>query len=173
MMNLTQVSRETAIPQTTVRRYADLLETSWQLMRLPAYTVSRLKRLIKAPKLYWSDTGLAMHLAGETTPRGEHLETIVLHDLFAWRQTQVPLPNVLYWRTTSGHEVDVVIEAGARLLPIEVKATAQPSSGDLGSMRAFMDEYGDQVMGGLLLHGGQDTFWIAKNVLATPWWSVV
>ena len=67
----------------------------------------------------------------------------------------------------------VSVEAGARLLPIEVKATAQPSSGDLASMRGFMEEYGDQVTGGLLLYGGQDTFWIAKNVLATPWWSVV
>jgi uncharacterized protein len=167
------VSRETAVPQTTVRRYADLLETSWQLLRVPAYTVSRAKRLIKSPKMYWSDNGLGMHLAGETTPRDEHLEAIVVHDLFAWRQTQVPLPNVLYWRTTSGHEVDVVVETGSRLIPIEVKATSQPSTGDLVSMRAFMDEYGDEVMGGLLLYGGQETFWIAKHVQATPWWTVV
>jgi predicted AAA+ superfamily ATPase len=173
LINQTQLARETSMPQTTVRRYVDLLETSYQLVRIPAYTVSRLKRLIKTPKIYWSDSGLAMHLAGEATPRSEHLEAIVAHDLLAWRQTQTPLPNVLYWRTTSGNEVDLVVEAGTRLLPIEVKATAQPSSGDLGNMRVFMDEYTDLTVGGLLLHTGPDTFWISKNVLATPWWTVV
>jgi predicted AAA+ superfamily ATPase len=173
LVNLTQLSRDTSIPQTTVRRYVDLLDVSYQIVRLPAFTASRTKRLIKTPKLYWSDTGLAMHLAGDTAPRGEHLEAIVIHDLLAWSQTELPSPNVMYWRTASGFEVDIVVEAGNRLLPIEVKATTQPSSGDLNSMRAFMEEYGDQVAGGLLLHGGEDTFWIAKNVLATPWWTVV
>lgn len=173
LVNLTQIARDTSLPQTTARRYADLLETSWQLVRVAAYTASRAKRLIKTPKLYWSDTGLAMHLAGETMPRGEHLESIVVHDLLAWRQTVVPRPNVLYWRTTAGHEVDFVVETGAGLLPIEVKTTAQPSTGDLANMRVFMDEYRDRVVGGLLLHTGEDTFWIAKNVLATPWWAVV
>lgn len=173
LVNLTQVARDTSLPQTTVRRYADVLEISWQLVRVPAYTASRVKRLIKTPKLYWSDTGLAMHLAGETAPRGEHLESIVVHDLLAWRQTVLPLPNVLYWRTTAGHEVDFVVETGAGLLPIEVKATAQPSTSDLANLRVFMDEYRDQVLGALLLHTGEDTFWIAKNVLAAPWWAVV
>lgn len=173
LVNQTQLSRETSIPQTTVRRYVDLLEASFQIVRVPAYTASKVKRLIKTPKVYWSDAGLAMHLAGETAPRGEHLEAIVVHDLLAWRQTQTPLPNVLYWRTVSGQEVDVVIEAGSRLLPIEVKTTTQPSTGDLGNLRAFMSDYADQVPGGLLLHTGQETFWIAKNVLAAPWWSVL
>ena len=63
------------------------------------------KRLIKTPKAYWSDSGLAMHLAGESAPRGEHLESIVVLDLLVWRQTQVPNPSVLYWRTTKGWSV--------------------------------------------------------------------
>lgn len=173
LVNLTQVARDTGIPQTTVRRYADLLETSWQLVRLPAYTANRTKRLIKTPKLYWSDVGLAMHLSGDVVPRGEHLESIVVHDLLAWRQAVVPSPNVMYWRTASGYEVDFVIEAGNRVLPIEVKATTQPSTRDLVSIRAFMEEYGEHAPGGLLLYAGTDTFWIAKNVLATPWWNVI
>ena len=173
LVNQTQLARDTSIPQTTVRRYLDLLETSYQIVRLPAYTANRAKRLIKTPKVYWSDSGLAMHLAGEITARGEHLETIVVHDLLAWAETQVPSPAIVYWRTTSGHEVDVVIESGSRLLPIEVKTTSQPSTGDLANMRSFSDEYGGQVIGGLLLHGGEETFWIAKNVLAAPWWRVV
>lgn len=173
LVNQTQLARETGLPQTTVQRYLNLLETSYQLVRIPAYAASRAKRLIKTPKLFWSDCGLAMHLAAETEPRGAHLENLVAHDLLAWRQTRTPAPNVLYWRTTTGREVDFVIESGTRLLPIEVKATAQPSSADLASIRAFSEEYGRRVLGGLVLHGGEDTFWIAEGVLATPWWRVI
>lgn len=173
LVNQTQIARDASIPQTTVQRYLNLLETSYQIVRLQPYAVSRTKRLIKTPKLYWSDPALALHLGGETVPRGEHLENIVAHDLLAWRQTQAPTPQILYWRTTSGREVDFVIEAGRTLLPIEVKTTQQPSSGDLASLRAFMDEYGDRAVGGLLLYGGEETFWVAKEVLAAPWWKVV
>jgi hypothetical protein len=61
------------------------MEESYQAIRLPAYSVNRTKRLIKAPKLYWGDTALALYLAGETEPRGAHLENLVLTDLLAWR----------------------------------------------------------------------------------------
>jgi predicted AAA+ superfamily ATPase len=52
-----------ALQQPTVHRYTNLLETSYLLVRLSAYAVNRTKRLIKAPKLYWGDTGLALHLS--------------------------------------------------------------------------------------------------------------
>ena len=69
--------------------------------------------------------------------------------------------------------MDFVIEAGERLLPIEVKATARPSSGDLASMRAFMDDLSDRAPGGVLLHCGEEVFRIADRVLAAPWWRVM
>jgi predicted AAA+ superfamily ATPase len=173
LLNQTQLARECSVPQTTVQRYLSLLETSYQLVKIPAYAVSRGKRLIKTPKIYWSDTGLAMHLAGEHAPRGEHLENLVAHDLLAWRHSQIPTPQILYWRTTTGREVDFVIESERKLIPIEVKATSQPSSGDLASVRAFLDDYDGRAPGGLFLYGGEETFWIAKKVLAAPWWKVV
>ena len=70
-----------ALPQPTVHRYLNLLETSYLLVRLPAYAVNRTKRLIKSPKVYWGDTGVALHLTQEEEPRGAHLENLVLHDL--------------------------------------------------------------------------------------------
>jgi predicted AAA+ superfamily ATPase len=173
LVNQTQLARDTTMAQSTVQRYLNLLETSYQIVRLAPYTASRTKRLIKTPKVYWTDTGLAMFIAGETEPRGEHLESLVLHDLMAWRDAQAPSPSVLYWRTTKGHEVDFVIEAERKLLPIEVKATPRPSSGDLANVRIFLDEYGQSAVGGLLLYTGSETYWIAKNVLAVPWWKVI
>jgi hypothetical protein len=98
------------MPQPTVSRHLDLLEVSYLLVRLPAFAVNRASRLIKAPKLYWSDTALAMHLAGESEPRGPHLENLVLGDLLAWSATHVDAPQVMFWRTASGREVDFVVE---------------------------------------------------------------
>jgi uncharacterized protein len=173
LLNQSELGRDTGLPQPTVHRYLNLLETSFQLVRLAPYSVNRTKRLIKTPKAYWGDTGLAIFLAGESEPGGAHLENLVLTDLVAWRDAQVVQPEVLYWRTASGQEVDFVVEHDGELLAIEVKTTTRPSHRDVVHMRAFREEYGGRVRGGLLLHGGTETFWVTENVLATPWWRVL
>lgn len=173
VVNRAEVGRDTGITRPTVHRYIDLLETSCQLVRVEAYSVNRTKRLIKSPKYYWSDGALALFLAGESEPRGEHLENLVLGDLVAWRDGEVSRPAILYWRTTEGEEVDFVIEDGARLLPIEVKATSRPTASDARHLRTFLDQYADRVDGGLLLHAGEEVFQAAPGILAAPWWRVL
>ena len=173
LVNQTELGRDIGLPQPTVRRYLNLLETSYLLVRLPAYAVNRTKRLIKSPKLYWGDTGVALRLGQETRPRGAHLENLVLNDLLAWRDARLDPAEVFYWRTTIGDEVDFVIEAGDRLLPIEVKATTRPRRRDTAALRTFRAEYGQQSLPGLLLHAGTLVDWIAPDVLAAPWWRVI
>jgi len=102
-----------------------------------------------------------------------HLENIVCTDLLAWREIDAARPAILYWRTSTGEEVDFVIEREGKLLPIEVKATGNPGYNDSKGLRSFQVEYGDQALGGLLLHGGDKTFWISDRVLAAPWWKVI
>ena len=102
-----------------------------------------------------------------------HLETLVLVDLLVWRDSRIPVPEVLYWRTTTDLEVDFVIETGGRLLPIEVKVAASPGYSDTRSLRAFREEYPDRFIGGLLLHGGAQTQWMSDRILAVPWWRVL
>jgi uncharacterized protein len=135
--------------------------------------VNRTKRLIKSPKLYWSDTGLALHLAQLSAPTGAHLENIVCTDLLAWREIDAARPAILYWRTSTGEEVDFLIERKGKLLPIEVKATQNPGYNDSKGLRAFKEEYAADVLGGLLLHAGEKIYWIAEGVLAAPWWKVI
>ncbi len=173
LVNQAELARDVALPQPTVHRYLNLLETSYLLVRLPAYAVNRTKRLIKSPKVYWGDTGVALHLTQEARPRGAHLENLVLNDLLAWRDTRLDGTAVFYWRTTIGEEVDFVIEAGDRLLPIEVKATARPRLRDTAHLRTFRAEYGERARAGLLLHDGDLLDWIAPDVLAAPWWKVI
>lgn len=173
IVNQTELGRDAALPQSTVGRYLNLLETSYLLVRLPAYAVNRTKRLIKSPKLYWGDTGVALHLAQEAEPSGARLENLVLHDILAWRDSRLDRAEVLYWRTTVGEEVDFVIEAGDRLLPIEVKAMGRPRLRDAAHLRAFRAEYGNAAKAGLLLHTGAAVEWLAPDVLAAPWWRVL
>jgi hypothetical protein len=173
LSNQTELGRDVGLSQPTVGRHLALLETSYQLVRLPAYAVNRTKRLIKTPKLYWSDTGLALHLAGESEPRGVHLENLVLCDLLAWQAAQLDAPQVLYWRTTGRDEVDLVVEWRGQLLPIEVKSAPEPRLRDARSLQLFRAEYPDKARAGLLLHAGERIEWIAEGVLAAPWWRVV
>jgi hypothetical protein len=173
IVNQTELGRDLALSQPTVHRYLNLLETSHLLVRLPAYAVNRTKRLIKSPKLYWGDVGLGMHIAGAREPSGAHFENLVLHDLLCWRDARAERPEVLYWRTANGAEVDFVIEADGRLLPVEVKATARPRLADAVHLRAFRAEYGKAARAGLLLHTGSMLDWLTPDVLAVPWWRVL
>jgi len=173
LVNQTELGRDVSLPQATVHRWLNLLETSYLLVRLPAYAVNRTKRLIKAPKLYWGDTGVALHLAGEGEPGGALLENLVLGDLLAWRDARLERAEVGYWRTASGEEVDFVVEAGGKLLPIEVKTGARPRLADAAHLRSFRREYGKKSRAGLLLHTGSTLEWLAPDVLAAPWWRVL
>lgn len=173
LVNQTDIGRDVALPQPTIHRWLNLLEASNLLVRLPAYAVNRTKRLIKAPKIYWADTGLAMHLAQQHDAPGGHLENLVLHDLLAWRESRRERPEIAYWRTATGEEVDLVVEIGDRLLPIEIKASARPRLSDAVHLRSFRAEYGQRAHAGLLLHTGSAVEWLAPDVLAAPWWRVL
>jgi predicted AAA+ superfamily ATPase len=173
MLNQTELGRDVALPQPTVHRYLNLLETSYQLVRIPAYAVNRTKRLIKTPKLYWADTGLAMHLAGIDEPEGPQLENLVLNDLLAWRDSRTKPAEVLYWRTATGEEVDFVLEVDRKVIPIEVKATARPRVDDAKHLKSFREEYKTRARPALLLHTGDRVEWLAPGILAAPWWRVI
>lgn len=173
MINLSQLAGFVGMSQTTATRYANIMEASYQLLRIPAFSTNTRKAIVKSPKWYWGDTGMAWWLGGRGEPKGEHLENIVCNDLIAWKSSRTPEPTISFWRTSKGAEVDFVIQDEHVLLPIEVKTTRQPGTKDMGGMRTFMEDHGDKAKGGILLHDGEQTFWIAKNVLATPWWRVV
>ena len=173
LVNQSELGRDIAMPQATVHRHLNLLEASYMLVRVPAFATNRTTRLIKTPKLYWSDPGLALHLSGGGEPGGQHLENLVLHDLLAWRDAQVRRNEVCYWRTPAGAEVDFVLESGDQLVPIEVKATTRPGVNDTVGLRAFREAHGKRTRAGLLLHCGTETSWILPGLLAAPWWRVL
>lgn len=173
LLNQSELGRDAGLSQPTVHRWLNLLEVSYQVVRLPAYAASRAKRVIKTPKLYLSDAGIALHLAGVAEPAGAHLETLILADLLQWREGRVRRPEILYWRTAGGREVDFLIELGRRLLPVEVKAGARVGPGDARHLEFFLDEHARLARAGLLVYAGAEVRWITGRVLAAPWWAVI
>lgn len=169
LLNQAAIARELGLPTSTVHRHLNLLEVSYQLIRLPAYVLNRSKRLVKAPKAFWADTGLAMHLAGATEPTGAHLENLVATELLTWAALATGPVTVLYWRTSVGAEVDFVIETPRRVLPIEVKAARRLGINDARHLELFLTEYADRAPAGLILYTGNETFWLTQRVLAVPW----
>jgi len=176
LVNQSQIARDAGLAQPTAHRYLNLLEASYLLHRLPAYAINRTKRLIKAPRLFFCDTGLAAYLAGIETAAdlekagltGAFLETLVFSDLLAWRETLTPRPEILYWRTVSGAEVDFVIERSGKIVPMEVKTGGRPRVADIRHLRLFLDEYGKAAPHGVLLHTGQRCEQLTQRIWAIP-----
>ncbi len=173
MMNQSEISRDIGIPQPTIHRYLNLLETSYLMIRLPAFASNRTKRLMRSPKIYWGDTGLALHISEEQAPRGAHLENLLLNDLLAWRDSQIERAEIYFWRTQPGAEVDLIVETAKGILPIEIKSGTRPRIDDARHLRAFRQTQKEKVRSGLLIHTGEKTEWITPDVLAVPWWRIV
>lgn len=176
LINQSQIARDAGLSQPTAHRYLNLLEASYLLHRLQPYFVNRTKRLVKAPRLFFCDAGLAAFLAGiesgadleKAGLAGALLETLIFNDLLAWRETLTPRPEVLYWRTVSGAEVDFVIERAGKVVPIEVKSCGKPRLTDAHHLRIFLDEYGKAAPHGILLHTGQRCEQLAERIWAVP-----
>jgi hypothetical protein len=176
LANQAQMARDAGLSHATAHRYLNLLETSFLVARVSPYSVSRTKRLMKTPKLYLGDVGLAAHLAGIGDGRelrarelsGGLLENIVWHHLQCWADLSENPANVLFWRTAAGEEVDFVVETRGRLLPIEVKSTTTLRPDDLRHLHAFLDEYRDSCRVGVVLYGGEECRVLAPRVAAVP-----
>jgi predicted AAA+ superfamily ATPase len=176
ILNQTEVGRDAGITQATAHRYLNLLDVSFQTHRVPAMTARRSRRLIKSPKLYWTDTGLAAHLAGISSPadlrssglESALLENLVLMGLMAWRETHRPRPELSYWRTSGGAEVDFVIETRSRTVPVQVRMSRKARTDDLKELESFLDEHRDRAQLGVLLHDGEAPCVMTRRVAALP-----
>jgi hypothetical protein len=177
LVNIDGLARDAGLASSTARRWLNLLEVSCQTVSLPAFATSRSKRLIKSPKLYPTDSGLACYLCGiseaanlQSSPQlGPLFEGYVLQHLAAFAALLPVRAELLYWRTTRGEEVDFVVETPTRLLPIEIKTSRTLGRRDLRGLSAFLGEYPDGAPFGIVLYAGQEWLRPARNVVAIPW----
>lgn len=145
MVNYSDLARDTGIAPNTARKWAGLLETSGVVAMVEPYFGNRTKRLIKAPKLVFLDTGLAAFLAGyrsareltESTLAGAFWESHVFGQILRQAANRAETAPVCYWRTAGGPEVDIVIERAGALTAIKCKWTEHPRPADADGLRAL------------------------------------
>lgn len=177
LQNIAELSRTADLPQTTLKRYLALLEAVYLTTSLPAWSGNLSKRLVKSPKSFLSDTGLAAHLLGVAAARlardhrllGPLLETFVVLELMkmrGWNDTPV---NLYHYRTQTGQEVDVVLEAAdGRLVGVEVKSSATVTSGDFRGLRALQEAAAANFQRGVVLYNGDTVVPFGARLHAVP-----
>lgn len=177
LVSFAELSRDSGIAQTTLKRYLALLETSFLVQRLPPWSANLGKRLIKSPKLYLGDPGLAAYLLGWglgerpdlDATAGRLLESFVFMELtkaIGWSRIQ---PRLYHFRTASGTEVDFVLEDRAgRCVGVEVKAGASVGEKDFRGLRALREALGERFRSGVVLYGGPATVPFGLGLYAAP-----
>jgi predicted AAA+ superfamily ATPase len=172
LLSPSQLGRDAKLNAVTTSRYLSLLEASFILYRVGPYLRNRASRLIKSPKIYVSDSGLACHLSGvehlESDPlRGPLFETYVAQNLMGILNARWPEARLHFWNVQGRYEVDFVIESGNRCLAIEVKSAARWEERDLAGIRAFLAAT-PRCHAGILAYNGRASVKLGDRLWAIP-----
>lgn len=171
LLSLSEVSRDVSLSVNTVKRYLGLLCRSFQCHLLPPFFENVGKRLVKSPKIFFSDPGLSRAILGEMSiGAGAAYESWVFSEIMKWSSLRIPEAELFHYRTASGLEVDFLIAAHGRLLPVEAKARGRVTSADGRSVETFLAEHPRAARVGLIVYQGQEFVEIRKKVWAVPDW---
>ena len=179
ILNYSALASDCGIAVDTARRWLSVLVTSFIVFLLPPFHRSFNKRVIKSPKVYFCDTGLACHLLGirdasqlEVHPsRGALFENHIVAEVAKayWHHRRTP--PIHFWRDQTGHEVDLLVEEGGKLYPIEVKSGATFASDMLAPLRWWASLAGDEAGQATLVYSGAEAF-THTGVDVRPWFAI-
>jgi uncharacterized protein len=177
LANLAAVGRELRRDEKTARAYLALLADLFLVRSHPVWSGNDASRLVKAPKVYVTDTGLLATLRGLDVDRlladpalaGPVVETFVADELVRLASFDDDPPRFHHWRDRDGREIDVVLEwADGRIAAIEVKAGATPQARDFRALGLLRDRVGERFRNGVLLHTGSRTLPFGDRLSAVP-----
>lgn len=176
LLNLTDVARDLGIAVNTAKAWLSVLEATFQVIVLRPYHANIGKRLVKTPKVYFTDTGTLCHLAGLRDPEhakggpmgGAIFETAVLMEIYKTLADRGEDPRVYFWRTSAGVEVDFLVETEGMLVPVEVKLSSTPLPAMATAIRTFREDLGSKAGPGFVVHGGDLRLPLAPSVTAIP-----
>jgi len=171
ILSVSEVARDLSLAVNTVKRYLNLLVLSFQCFLLPPYFANVGKRFVKSPKLYFPDTGLMKVILGEfSINQGALYENWVFSELLKWKELQAMEPDLFFYRTSGGLEIDFLLTGAGRMLPIEVKSHDRVSPADGRNLEVFLKEYDAVAKMGLLVYPGRELLEIRPQVWAIPDW---
>jgi predicted AAA+ superfamily ATPase len=176
LLNRSDLSRESGLPFTTLRRYMNLLEVTYQVFLLAPYHANIGKRLVKTPKIFMNDTGMACYLRGVDDWSGlEHqgqagsmVETWAASEILKLMAVTDYRFRLFFWRTHGGQEVDFLLEFGGKLVAIEVKWSSKADESTLASLRRCHDELKGKLFRSVILYGGTEVVPLSPKIIAIP-----
>lgn len=160
LLNMSSLAVETGVDVKTISAWISVLETSFVVFRLQPYHENFNKRIVKMPKLYFFDTGLAIALLGVSSPaqlelhpfRGSLFENMIIVNFLKQRYNAGKTNNLFFWRDNVGNEIDLLIQNGSRRFPVEIKS-GQTITNDYFKGILFWNKI-TQTEGGYVIYGG-------------------
>jgi len=164
LLNLHSLGNDVGISHTTARSWLTLLEASYVVFLLQPWHTNISKRQVKTPKLYFHDVGLAAYLLGAESElhvnrhplRGNLFENLVVIEALKYRYNRGRRNNLHFWRDAKGSEVDLVIEAGSDVVPVEIKSGATISEDFFKGLRSFSARLPAPPAACALVYGGTE-----------------
>jgi len=180
LLKLSELARDLGIAVNTAKAWLSVLEASFQVLVLRPYHANVDKRLVRMPKVYFTDTGTLCYLTGlkdaahaAAGPMGGALfETVVLMEVYKTLVHRGEEPALYFWRTSNGTEVDIVVDVGERLVPLEVKMSATPRPNMAAGIHSFRRTLGEKVGPGYLVHSGDVRLPLGPGTIALPFSSL-
>jgi predicted AAA+ superfamily ATPase len=177
LLNLSDLSRETGLPFTTLRRYVNLLEVTYQVFLLTPYYANIGKRLVKTSKVFMNDTGMACYLRGihdwsaleHQGQVGAMVETWAASEILKLMAVTDYRFHLYFWRTHAGHEVDFLLELGGRLVAIEVKWSSKVDESAVSSLERCHHDLKEKLIRSIILYGGSDVVALTPKIMAVPY----
>ncbi len=176
ILNMSELARDVGVTVPTIKSWLSILEASYQIYLLPPHFNNFGKRIIKSPKLYFLDTGIATFLLGLHSPepliqgpmKGPLFETMVVSEWVKAFYNRGERPELYYWRSKAGIEVDLIIERNSSLYPIEIKATSTIIPGHIENLVRWKEMAGDKATKGIVIADIEDPFEI-KGCRVISW----
>ncbi len=164
LLNLQSLGNDIGISHTTARNWLTLLEASYIIFLLQPWHANIAKRQVKTPKLYFYDVGLAAYLLGAEHEvhisrhplRGNLFENLIVVEALKYRFNRGLRNNLYFWRDAKGNEVDLVVEAGPDVMPVEIKAGATVTGDYFKGLLTFVDRLKTPPMARSLVYGGTE-----------------
>lgn len=175
LLNRQNIALEAGVSDKTVEAWLGILQASYIVFLLPPWFQNFNKRIVKSPKLYFYDTGLACYLLGIRKPedlrlhpfRGALFENLMVVEMLKSRFNQGERSNLYHWRDSSGNEIDVLIDKGIVQHPVEMKSSQTISDSFFKGLHYW--EHLSQQKGGAILYGGDETQTRSNGIQVLPW----
>lgn len=164
LTNFASLASDVGVSETTIKHWLSILEASFIVWKLPPYFENFGKRLIKSPKVYFYDTGLLCWLLKIETEQqllrdplmGMIFENLVVTELVKAQENRGLETHLHFYRDSHGNEVDVVLQKGRQLKPVEIKAAQTWNNSFLKGIDHFRNVVGDRGVKGAVVYGGSN-----------------